>query len=150
MTFDEAQKDEYCLKILNLLNRWLPKLPKCELQQMQLIALWEACDTFDINRKCKFTTHLYNRVRFKYLKHINRKSNHLLGKTEDSFYATQELSLEIFFDGLSEQARSLLEDKYVNRLNLNELTKKYGVKRRDLAVMLDAAKEEFKNLNQMT
>ena len=75
MTFDEALNDEYCLKILNLLHRWLPKLPKEELKQLQMIALWEATSTFDTNKKCKFTTHLYNRVRFKFLKHINKKSN---------------------------------------------------------------------------
>lgn len=143
MTFDEALQDEYCLKILNLLRRWLPKLPADELKQLQLIALWEASSTFDESYNCKFITHLYNRVRFKYLKHINRKSNHLLGHTGETFFSKHDLNLNLFFDGLSERSRSLLEDRFVNKLSLHEMARKYQVKWREIPPMIEAAKEEF-------
>lgn len=146
MTFEEACLDEYCSKILNLLHRWLPNLPKSELKQLQLIALWEACDTFDPARNCKFTTHLYNRVRFKYLKHINSPMNKKIGQSEEIFQYRQEINLNLFFDGLEDLDRSLLEDRFVNKLTLREMTNKYNMKRKDLVKALSAAKETFKEM----
>lgn len=142
MTFEEALNDEYCRKTMNLLGRWMPRLDKNELKQLQLIALWETVETFD-PKKSKFTTHLYNRLRFKYLKHINSKKNKL-GKKQDVWYSREDFNGNSFFEGLSELNRKILEDRYIARLSLNEMANKYGVKRQTLKDWIESAKSELK------
>lgn len=141
MNFEEAQQDKYCLKIMNLLARWLPKLDKSELKQLQLIALWEACETFD-SSKSKFTTHLYNRIRFKYLKHINSKKNKL-GKSQDIWYNINDVNLNVFFDGLSQDNREVLEDRFVYKHTLRDMAKKRGLKINDMKEKIEKAKGEL-------
>lgn len=144
MTFEEALKDEYCKKVMGLLGKWLPRLEKSELKQLQLIALWEAVSTYD-SCKSKFTTHLYNRIRFKYLKYINNKQNKTTKKKlYHDKYEKPEFNELLFFDGISEENKQLLKDRFVSKLSLNQMVKKYNLKRFQIIEKLELAKLELK------
>lgn len=144
MTFEEALKDVYCRKIMNSFNKWMPKVSKQEIRQLQLIALWEATRTFDAT-KSKFTTHLYNRLRFKYLKYINSKKNRL-GVNKEIWYSKKELNLDSFFDGVSYLTRVVIEDRFIYKLSLKEMAKKYNVKYSEVKKMIHDAKEELRSV----
>jgi DNA-directed RNA polymerase specialized sigma subunit len=129
--FEEEIKKPKNIKILNYLSG-LRGLDKDEIEQLKLITLFESIRTFDETKKCLFSTHLYNRCRYTYLDFLKKKKI----KTLDNIEIVQ-YNHENIIDDLPDFYKIIIEDRFVYKLTIVEMSKKYELKRWQIKSLIE-------------
>ncbi len=127
-----------------------------DVYQEAFIVLYENLQKTDFQLNCKIKTYIYSICRRLWLKNLYLK-NKFLGKLDDfeEFinYEEEQPSdeSEIMFnqmeDGLvklGEPCRTVLEDYYINKLNMNQIAEKMGYTNAD-----NAKTQKYKCLNRL-
>lgn len=136
--FEEEKEKVQNKKILSYLNK-LKGLSYPEKEQLKLIVLWESIESYDPTRGCLFTTHLYSKCRYKFLDFL-RKKTIPVGEFINKSYITHENLL----DELPLLDKMVLEDRFVNKLTINEMIKKYKMNRSSINSLIEKSIEVFK------
>lgn len=143
--FEEERNKNKNQKILGFLNR-LQGISFEEIEQLKLITLWESCKSFDSNKGCKFSTHLYNNCRYTYLNFIkktkkieNRKEEYLV-----DCHAMQDDNLKTL-DGLPLLFKTILEDRFVYKYTLVEMSKQYNLRLYQIKELINYSKRGLQN-----
>ena len=130
------------IKILSFLNK-LTGISEEEKKQLKLIVLWKSIESFNPDKGCLFSTHLYNMCRYEYLNHINSKENkkRQVHKVIDKpTYENQNILMD-----LPEQYSKILEEKYIYKYSIKELCSIYNTTDKEINKLLSKAKEYLKN-----
>lgn len=138
ISFEEERKKEENQNILSFLNK-INDMTSQEIEQLKLIVLWESVSTFDKNKGCKFTTHLYNTCRFAFLKHINKKRDVFVEQFETEYSYTTTI-----LDDLPTIYKTILEDRYIYRYSLREIGEKHNIKLNQVKSLIEDSKNCLK------
>jgi DNA-directed RNA polymerase specialized sigma24 family protein len=135
--FNEARTNPYYKAILSKFNKL--KIPKEEIDQYKLICLWESIRTFD-ESKSAFHTHLYNNCRFMMLKFYTKDK-----KQRDRFTNLNHEPLYFeykydFLEGLPKFYYCLIEDRYISKLTMLEISRKYSISQKMANNIIEEAK----------
>lgn len=144
LNFDEISQDPYYRKILNTL-KFPFKVSPDELENLKLIALWKAINTY-IPSKSAFNTHLTNFIKYVKLDHIKQeakfylKSVNLTRKnipislTEEDFGLMSEL--------LTEKEYEVGKMYYVDKMTDAEIKKKLKMSSRQISYIRKKIKKK--------
>lgn len=139
--FNEALKNPYYKAILSKFNKL--KLPKEEIEQYKLICLWESIESFD-ESKSAFHTYLYNNCRFMMLKFYNKDKKQ---KDRYKFLKNEPLDIQSEFDLLEDLPSfyaSLIKDRYIVRLTILEISRKYELSQKIIKLIIEDIKDLIK------
>lgn len=101
------------------------KLTSSERHESWLIGLWNALKRFEEDKHTKFTTWLYNEVRWAASEVVKNKKisdNQPLHKN-----LCDDVTEDILYQIVPDDLRNLLEDKVLGRYSNKELQLKYGI-----------------------
>jgi DNA-directed RNA polymerase specialized sigma24 family protein len=137
LKLENALKDENITNMMNESSKsFIKYLDEDTIQSCKLYALWRSLVNFDPERKIKFTTYLYNAVKFECLKHLKKNKRHsqnrkTLHSNMESHNSTDVLMIDLFDEAKTEDQRQLLVDK-MNYLSNGKIAQKHGVTRETL------------------
>ncbi len=129
--FEEELKNPKNIKILNYLSS-IRGLDRDEIEQLKLITLWKSINTFNENKGCKFSTHLYNTCRYTFLDHLKKRQI----KTVDNLDVTK-YNYSNIVDELPELYRIIIEDRFIYKYSVIEMLHKYNLKRWQLKILIE-------------
>lgn len=129
-TLEEAWKNKNYRKILNAASKYQTLLDDEELESLQMITLWKAMQKYDKKHKTKFTSYLYDQMRFAILTLYKKfKKNNL-----NFFYTDNLISYDHSFESskahielqadLSEDEYELVKMKFIDKMNYREIGEK--------------------------
>jgi DNA-directed RNA polymerase specialized sigma subunit len=137
LKLENALKDENITNMMNEASKTFIKyLDEDTIQSCKLYALWRSLVNFDPDRKIKFTTYLYNAVKFECLKHLKKNKRHSqnrksLHSNMQSHNSTDVLMIDLFDEAKNEDEKQLLIDK-MNYMSNGKIAQKHGVTRETL------------------
>lgn len=143
--FEEEIKKTKNQAILSYLGK-LKGLTYSEIEQLKLITLWEAVESFNPEKGCLFSTHLYNKCRFAFLDHLRKKVIPVATFIEKS-YEIKENILDIL-DELNPDAKMILHDRFVSRLSINEMVSKYKVTRIQIKNLINSSIDVLRTIRE--
>lgn len=129
--FEEEIKKPKNIKILNYLSG-LRGLERDEIEQLKLITLWKSICSFDETKNCLFSTHLYNNCRYTYLDFLKKKKL----KTLDNIEIVQ-YNYDNIIDELPDFYKIIIEDRFVYKLTIVQMSKKYELKRWQVKTLIE-------------
>lgn len=138
--FEEELKDPKNIKILNYLSS-IRGLDRDEISQLKLITLWKSINTFNKDKGCKFSTHLYNICRYTFLDHLKKKQIKTLDNLDVIKY-----NYDNILDELPHLYKIIIEDRFVYKYSIIEMLQKYHLKRWQLKILLEDSVNFVKNL----
>jgi RNA polymerase sigma factor (sigma-70 family) len=115
-----------------------------DIYQEAIIVLYENLQNPSFRLTCKIQTYIYSVSRKLWLKQLTAKGRNAL-KVEDveSFLPVEEpdtddreekfISMKIAMDGLGEPCKTLIEDFYLHRLSMQDISEKFGYTNSDNA-----------------
>lgn len=144
LDFDQIRQDPYYKKILNTLNFPFRVNPD-ELENLKLIALWKAINTYD-STKSAFNTHLTNFLKYVKLDHIKQeakfylKSVNLTRRNIPVSLTEEEFSLMSEF--LTEKEYEVGKMYYVDRMTDAEIKDRLKLSIRQLSYIRKKIKKK--------
>lgn len=130
--FEEERFKPQNIKILNYLSGIRGLSPE-EIEQLKLITLWRSIESFNKDKGCKFSTHLYNTCRYTFLDHMGKKKIETLDYIEIAYHNNDENIL----DDLPPLYKIIIEDRFVYNYSIIEMLQKYKLKRWQLKILLE-------------
>jgi len=126
-TFEQAIKNKDYIKIMNKASqRFSNQLDKDIIKSCHLTALWKALQSFDPEKKVKFTTFLYKGVFIECMKEIKiyNKGKKCIGKLHDNIpqdFFNEEI-VELKDELGNEEDFQLLVDRFISRMTIHEIS----------------------------
>jgi hypothetical protein len=141
--FEEELKKISNYKILNFLHN-IKGLSYEEISQLKRITVWKAVKTFKPEKNCLFTTHLYNTCRYTYLEEIRKKKEPNLVSCSDGVDKAY-IPVKNPLEEIPEEIKSVLEDKYYQKMSIRQLMKKYKKTRKEMYSLIEECENYFRN-----
>ncbi len=150
LKMEDALKNKDIVNIMHDASKTFRKqLDEDTIHSCKLYALWRSLINFKPEKNIKFTTYLYNAVKFECLKHLkknkkhvqNRKTLHGNMKSDNS---TDIMLIDLFDEAKNDDERQLLVDK-LNYISNGKIAQKYGVTRETLRKRYKKFTESFKD-----
>jgi|TARA_R110000787_G_scaffold60498_2_gene137242 RNA polymerase sigma factor (sigma-70 family) len=118
-----------------------------DLSSMRLVTLWECLKKFDPERKVKFTSYLYQQLTFAIKNHLKKKKREFTNIPFDICGPEQENVSVVLMD-FPEEYCTLLEQKHISRMTMNEIGKENGYSRETARRRVNKAGRHYKSLNE--
>jgi len=128
--FEEELKKPKNIKILNYLSR-LRGLDKDEIEQLKLITLWKSINSFNEEKGCLFSTHLYNTCRYTFLDFFKKKQIKTVDNIDIAKYNSDNI-----IDELPLLYKTIIEDRFVYKFTMIEMSGKYKLQRWQLKILI--------------
>jgi len=124
--FNRAWNNQEYQKIISKAS-YPYKIPPMELQSCKMMGLWEALKGY--NKKSKFSTFLFNQIRFQCLKWIKKFSKEIILPYVDSSVNPETIFLDIedVLKYLDMESQILIQERFIQGKTLRELGIVYGV-----------------------
>lgn len=149
MIFEEEKKNKDNINIINKVIRGYSRfLDKNDIDYIKDYSLWKAVSKYKENSNMKFSTYLYNNVRWGCLQYIKDLSNNTknLQKAKEPSYKNNSRYIDLMLD-INTDDKVLLIDRYIGRMSLDEIGKKYSIPRETARLKLIKIIEKIKNEN---
>lgn len=123
--FNKAWGNQEYQKIINKAS-YLYRIPTLELQSCKMMGLWKALGEY--NRKSKFSTFLFNQIRFQCLKWIKKFSKEIiLPYVDSSVNPIVSLDINCVLKYLDAESQILIQERFIQGKTLRELGLMYEV-----------------------
>jgi len=128
---------------------FISQLDEDTIHSCKLYALWRSLVNFKPDRNIKFTTYLYNAVKFECLKHLKKNKRHtqnrsILHENIKCSKSTDVLIVDLFDEAKNDVEKQLLVDK-MNNISNSKIAEKHGVTRETLRKRYKKFTESFKD-----
>lgn len=125
------------------------QLDEDTIHSCKLYALWRSLVNFKPDRNIKFTTYLYNAVKFECLKHLKKNKRHTQNRSTlheniQSHKSTDVLIVDLFDETKNDAEKEMLIDK-MNYMSNGKIAEKHGVTRETLRKRYKKFTESFKD-----
>ena len=137
LKIENALQDKDIVNIMNKATKtFSSQLDEDVIYSCKLYALWRSIVNFDPNRNIKFTTYLYNAVKFECLKIVKKNKKHtknrrMVHSNMQSPNSTDVLMIDLFDEAKTEEQKEYLVDK-MNYTSNGKIAEKHGVTRETL------------------
>jgi RNA polymerase sigma factor (sigma-70 family) len=129
--FKEALSDSNNTKIMNKVSsKYINSIGYDELESEKLIVLWECLETYDPDRKKKFTSFLYQKLDWRYKKILREKRRQKFlfydnfdGKIKDNDQNIEN-KIKIYTDGLPSHLTKVIIQYYLYNMTIEEIGNK--------------------------
>lgn len=129
MQFETEIKKEDNIKTINsVMNVYSRYIDIEDREPIKNESLWYCVRKYDISKNMKFTTFLHKIIRYKCLTYIRdkKKAKEKKGKCRMGIkYYTNYKYIDMMIDMISAD-RDLLIDRYISKMTIAEMSKKYG------------------------
>jgi DNA-directed RNA polymerase specialized sigma24 family protein len=129
--FEEELKKPKNIKILSHLGK-IRGLDTDEVEQLKLITLWKSISTFNEEKGCAFSTHLYNTCRYTYLDFFKKRQIKTIDNLDVIKYNNENIIDELPF-----LYKTIIEDRFVYKYTIIEMLHKYKMKRWQLKILIE-------------
>lgn len=125
------------------------QLDEDTIHSCKLYALWRSLINFKPDRNIKFTTYLYNSVKFECLKHLKKNKKHvqnrsILHQNIQSIKSADILTIDLFDETKNDAEKQMLIDK-MNYMSNSKMAEKHGVTRETLRKRYKKFTADFKH-----
>lgn len=137
LKIENALNDKDIVNIMNKASKtFMSQLDEDVIYSCKLYALWRSLVNFDPSRNIKFTTYLYNAVKFECLKIAKKNKKHVTNRrmihnNMKSKNSTDVLMIDLFDEANTDQEREYLVEK-MNYTSNGKIAEKHGVTRETL------------------
>ena len=151
MIFEEEKKNKDNINIIKKVIRGYSRLlNKDDINYIKDYSLWRAISKYKNNSNMKFSTYLYNHVRWEclqYIKELSKKSQNLHRLREPS-YRNNMKYVDLMLD-INDEDKTFLIDRYIGRMSIEEIGKKHSIPRETARLKLIKIIEKIKNENHI-
>lgn len=150
LKMENALKDSDITNIMFKASKtFTNQLDEDTIHSCKLYALWRSLVNFKPDRNIKFTTYLYNAVKFECLKHMKKNKRHtqnrsILHENIKSSKSADVLMVDLFDEAKNDAEKQLLIDK-MNHMSNGKIAEKHGVTRETLRKRYKKFTEGFKD-----
>jgi RNA polymerase sigma factor (sigma-70 family) len=124
----EALSDSNNTKIMNKVSgKYINSIGYDELESEKLIVLWECLETYDPDRKKKFTSFLYQKLDWRYKKILREKRRRKFlfydnfDTIKDNSQKNVERGIHVYTEGLSSQLTKVIIQYYLYNMTIEEI-----------------------------
>jgi RNA polymerase sigma factor (sigma-70 family) len=129
MNFEEANDNMDYRRIMDKVgSRYNRAVDQDELESLKLLTLWECTKNYDPSRNMKFTSYLYQQLDYKIKNFLKKRSREFTNSTIEAPYTPKE-NFEILIDGLNGESQSVLRQKFLGNMTMEEIGKANGYSR---------------------
>ena len=146
MNFEEANDNMDYRRIMDKVgSRYSKIIDPDELESLKLITLWECTQNYDPSRNMKFTSYLYQQLGFKIKNTIKKLSREFTNSSIESYSIPKE-RFDILIDGLNPEAKSILRQKFLNNMTMEEIGVANGYSRETARRKVKKALSQFQKI----
>lgn len=128
--YEEAQENINYKKIMHAASgRFKKIIPPNELKRCKLMGLWEALRRFDPSYNRKFTSYLYDQVKYQCLKYISMNSRwtaECISNQYDFEAPSENKDLKMVLTMLTPEEQELINQRFIMRMTLKEIGEANG------------------------
>lgn len=150
MIFEEEKVKQDNINIINnVISKYRVFLNREDIDYIRDYALWRAISNYDTKSSMKFSTYLYNNVRWeclKYIRDLKGPNIKYLNSTHNPSYKMNTKYTNLMID-MKESSKNLLIDRYIGNMTVEEIGKKYNFPRETIRLKLLKIIEKIKNEN---
>tara|TARA_R110000824_G_C15231618_1_gene678631 strand:- start:11301 stop:11750 length:450 start_codon:yes stop_codon:yes gene_type:complete len=146
MNFEEAHKSIDNKRIMDKVgSRYSKIIDPDELESLKLITLWECTKNYDPSRNMKFTSYLYQQLGFKIKNTIKKLSREFTNSSIETYSFPKE-RFDILIDGLNSESKSVLRQKFLNNMTMEEIGVANGYSRETARRKVKRALSQFQKI----
>ena len=146
MNFEEAHKSIDNKRIMDkVASKYSRIIDPDELESLKLITLWECTKNYDPSRNMKFTSYLYQQLGYKIKNTIKKLSREFTNSSIESPSLPKE-NFDILVDGLSPEAQSILKQKFLKNMTMEEIGTANGYSRETARRKVKKALTQFQKI----
>ena len=143
----ELLSDPNIVGIMNAVGSRYRSIDPDQIDSIKLITLWECAKKYRPDRGTKFTSFLYQNLVFAFKDELKKNIREYPTDLMEINVSTRSSSGADIFDGIPKEYASLLEQKYVYNMTMNEIGKKNGYSRETARRKVAKAVKFYKNSN---
>ena len=141
--------DPNIIGIMNAVGSRYYSIDPDQLESIKLNTLWECAKKYDPNRGTKFTSFLYQNLVFAFKNELKKTLREFPTETIELNTPARATSTTDIFDGMPKEYATLLEQKYVYNMTMNEIGDKNGYSRETARRKVAKAVKFYKNSNKI-
>ena len=141
--------DPNIIGIMNAVGSRYYSIDPDQLESIKLNTLWECAKKYDPNRGTKFTSFLYQNLVFAFKNELKKTLREFPTETIELNTPAKATNTTDIFDGLPKEYATLLEQKYVYNMTMNEIGDKNGYSRETARRKVAKAVKFYKNSNKI-
>jgi DNA-directed RNA polymerase specialized sigma24 family protein len=146
---NELLNDSNVVGIMNAVGARYRSIDPDQLDSIKLNTLWECAKKYDPKRGTKFTSFLYQNLVFAFKNELKKRIREFATETIEANTVSRSSNLIDVFDGIPKEYASLLEQKYVYNMTMNEIGKQNGYSRETARRKVAKAVKFYKNNNKI-
>jgi DNA-directed RNA polymerase specialized sigma24 family protein len=146
---NELMSDPNVVGIMNAVGARYRSIDPDQLDSIKLNTLWECAKKYDPKRGTKFTSFLYQNLVFAFKNELKKRIREFPTETIEANTPSRASSLTDIFDGMPKEYASLLEQKYVYNMTMNEIGNQNGYSRETARRKVAKAVKFYKNNNKI-
>ena len=146
---NELLNDSNVVGIMNAVGARYRSIDPDQLDSIKLNTLWECAKKYDPKRGTKFTSFLYQNLVFAFKNELKKRIREFATETIEANTVSRSSNLIDIFDGIPKEYASLLEQKYVYNMTMNEIGKQNGYSRETARRKVAKAVKFYKNNNKI-
>ena len=146
---NELLNDSNVVGIMNAVGARYRSIDPDQLDSIKLNTLWECAKKYDPKRGTKFTSFLYQNLVFAFKNELKKRIREFATETIEVNTVSRSSNLIDVFDGIPKEYASLLEQKYVYNMTMNEIGKQNGYSRETARRKVAKAVKFYKNNNKI-
>lgn len=141
--------DPNIVGIMNAVGSRYRSIDPDQLESIKLNTLWECAKKYNPDRGTKFTSYLYQNLVYAFKNELKRNIREFPTESIELNTPAKASNYTDIFDGLPSEYATLLEQKYVYNMTMNEIGNKNGYSRETARRKVAKAVNFYKNNNKI-